>query len=132
MAKHSKQKGGRMDDSTRSVKERLEQLMERIRTILTLSDRRTAEFNLDRARELFRELKKHLQEEYTRMSIAKEQALLSEAEKDWYQPAVQEIWAKALISSARPHHPPENRWSVLEDAEGLLRAYLSNLKSAVA
>jgi hypothetical protein len=128
----TRNKGACVANSAQSVKQRLEQLMEQIRRILTLSDRTTEEFNIDRSRELFRQLKKHLLREYTRMSTDKGRAALSDAERTWYQPAIQEIWAKALISSARPDHPPEKWLSVLIDAEDLLRAYLSNLKSAVA
>jgi hypothetical protein len=116
-------------EDVRSVKERLEVLIARIETILTFSDRDSSQFNLDRARYLFRDLKDHFEQEARRMDTVKGIATLSPAEQAWYAPAVREAGAKS-IGPARIDQQQQNWRKLLIEAASEIRWHLDNIKSS--
>jgi hypothetical protein len=68
------------------------------------------------AQEKLRKLKEELQAEYKRLSPEKVQEALTEEEKAFYMPAVQEAWSK--ISSTRVDSQPDQDWySALDDVQ---------------
>lgn len=125
----SRMKAALNQEDVRSIKERLEVLIARIETILTFSDGDSPQFNLDRARQLFRGLKDHFQKESRRMDTVKGIATLSPAEQAWYSPAVHECWASSIGPARINLH--EQTWrKLLNEAVSEIRWHLDNIKSS--
>jgi hypothetical protein len=113
-----------------SAGERLAALGLQVRTIRALSDRKSPQFDLWQARDMFRQLKDQLRDEDREMSTVRGEARLTEGEQRWYKSAVHEAFAK-FISPARINHPPEKWRGALLEAEDEIEWHLSNLKEAM-
>ncbi len=71
---------------------------------------RIAQVQVAPAQERFRILKERLKAEYDRMNTAKGEAAMSEAERHFYQPAINDSLHNTGLSRLRWNSPPSKDW----------------------
>ena len=83
---------------------------------------------IDEARVRFAELKQHLQSEFRRMATIEGDAQLSQLERAFYVPAIQDAWANSGIKQVRADWRPRKWHDALYGVGDYMRRYLSSLR----
>lgn len=71
---------------------------------------RVPQASVQQAQALFRALKEKLQADYKRMATVRGEAALSEVERHFYKPAIDDAWANTVIGRVRWNTRPDHHW----------------------
>ena len=105
-----------MDDREQIIT-RLQSIESRVQEINRVLEGRS----IDEARERFRELKQHLEDEYRKIDTIKGEAKLSRLEKAFYAPAIRDALTNTGISNISPTSRPEKWKDALWGVEDYMR-----------